>query len=140
MQPRYYFVTIIFTAVSAVILALLASCSMPPDTTAQIDSSLDNREALVEHNTSQVEAGALVSATSRPTTEPVASQVTPTQDAQALLHLHCARCHAATWLDHIEKPRAEWQKVLERMEVMGVHLSDTDKDVLLEYLSVAGKP
>ena len=90
----------------------------------------------MEHVAVQIDAGALVSTT----TEPVASQAAPMQDGLELLKTHCAQCHVTAWFDQIEKPRAEWEEALARMEAMGVQLSDTEKDVLLNYLAVADKP
>lgn len=136
MRSRYLVVTLVFNAVFAVFLALLASCSAPANTGTQIDAPPDVRDALVEDVASQVDAGARVSAT----TEAAASQATPMQDGPALLKSHCSGCHVIAWFDQIEKPRAEWEKVIDKMEAMGVRLSDTEKDVLIDYLAVADKP
>jgi hypothetical protein len=37
----------------------------------------------------------------------------------------------------IKKPRAEWEKTLAQMEAMGVHLDNSEKAVLLDYLALA---
>lgn len=49
-------------------------------------------------------------------------------------------CHVPEWFDQIEKSPAEWEAVLERMKLLGVQLSDTEKDILLDYLAAADKP
>ena len=84
----------------------------------------------------QGDTSALVSAT----TEPVTSQTRPIQDGLALLETHCTRCHTTSRIDQFEKPRTEWKNILVRMESMGVHLSDAEKDVLLDYLAAADQP
>jgi hypothetical protein len=135
MRSRYLVVTLVFNGVFAVILALLAACSAPANIATQVDTRPDVRDVPVEDVASQVDAGARVSAT----TEPVASQATPMQDGLALLKSHCSGCHVIAWFDQIEKPRAEWEKVIDKMEAMGVRLSDTEKDILVDYLAVADK-
>lgn len=135
MRSRHFLVTTIFGAVFAVILVLLASCSAPANSATPVDTPPDVRDVLVEDVASQVDAGARVSAT----TEPATSQATPMQDGLALLKSHCSGCHVIAWFDQIEKPRAEWEKVIDKMEAMGVRLSDTEKDILVDYLAVAEK-
>jgi hypothetical protein len=136
MRPRHLSIPFIFGAVFAVILVLLASCSIPPNSATQVDSPNDVQDALVEHVAVQGDPGAIVSATM----EPAASQAIPVPDGPALLKTHCVRCHVITSLDQIEKPRNEWENALARMEAMGVNLSDTEKEVLLNYLAVADQP
>jgi hypothetical protein len=136
MRSRYLVVTLVFNGVFAVILALLASCSAPANIGTQIDAPPDVRDALVEDVVSQADAGGRVSAT----TELVASEATPMQDGLALLKSNCSGCHVIAWFDQIEKPRAEWEKAIDKMEAMGVRLSDTEKDILVNYLAVADKP
>lgn len=133
MRPKDLFVTIIVNAVFAAILALLTSCSMPKNTATQTVSPGDVRDALAEQVAFQVDTGTVVSTAERP----VAPQDMPVQSGLSLLKSHCAGCHLPAWIDQIEKPRAEWEGILERMEAMGVHLSDTENDVLLDYLAVA---
>ena len=136
MRPGKFFITIIFNLVFAVFLAVQASCATAPSIATQTVSTPDARDALMGHVASQADAGELVSTIK----EPDAVQGTPMQDGLKLLTTHCAGCHATTWFDKIEKPRAEWDLVLERMKSLGVQLSNTEKDILLDYLAIADKP
>jgi hypothetical protein len=133
MRPKDLFITIIVNAVFAAVLGLLTSCSMPQKSVTQTVSSRDVRDALAEQVAFQADAGAVVSIAEGP----VAPHDMPVQSGLSLLQSHCSGCHLTAWIDQIEKPRAEWEEILERMESMDVHLSDSEKDVLLDYLAVA---
>ncbi len=136
MRSSNFFITIIFDAVFVAILAMQASCTVPPSTGTQIDSPPDAQDALTEHTVSQADTGELVF-TIR---EPDAVQGTPLLDGLTLLKSNCTMCHVPEWFDQIEKSPAEWEAILERMKLLGVQLSDTEKDILLDYLAAADKP
>jgi hypothetical protein len=136
MQSRYFSVTVFFVTIFAIILVLLTADSIPTSTFSPTYSPADTRDALVERLEVQVDVDALISKT----IEPDASQVTSLPDGRSLLDSHCTRCHIAQWLIQIKEPRAEWEKILEQMEGIGVYLSDTEKLVLLDYLVVTGEP
>jgi len=80
----------------------------------------------------QVEAGRPVYTP----TGPEAMQVTPLPDRPSLLEEHCARCHDVQWLEKADKPRTGWEQTLTQMESLGVQLSDTEREALLDYLAV----
>ena len=67
-------------------------------------------------------------------------QETPRLEGPTILQSHCAQCHDVQWLEQIQKTRQGWEQMLIRMEGMGVHLSDQEKVVLLNYLAVADNP
>lgn len=136
MRPGNLFITIIFAAVFAAILALQASCAAPPSIATQTASPADAREALPEHIASQPDAGELVSAIG----EPDFDQGMPLQDGLMLLESRCTKCHAPEWFGQFEKSPAEWDLVLERMKSLGVQLSDTEQEILIDYLVAAEKP
>jgi hypothetical protein len=136
MRPGNFFIAFICDAVLIALLAMQASCAAPPGIGTQIASPPDAREARMENTASQADGGELVPAIR----ELDAVQETPMQDGPALLKSHCARCHATAWFDQIDKSRAEWETVLERMKSLGVQLSDTEKDILLDYLVAANQP
>ena len=136
MRPRNFFITFIFGAVFAVSLTLLTSCTAPPSTVNKVVPPPDARDALTEHIASQVDGNEPVSAIG----EPDSDQGTLMQDGLTLLKSHCTTCHAPEWFGQIEKSPAEWETVLERMKSLGVQLSDTEKDILLDYLVAADKP
>jgi mono/diheme cytochrome c family protein len=136
MRLRYVLISFFFNAVFAVILALLASCSAPQDIDKQLNSSPEVKDSLVEQVAFQVDSSSLVSATM----ELVESQETPMQNGLELLNSNCVGCHNLAWFGQTEKSRAEWEKGLERMEAMGVNLSDAEKALLLDYLTAPDKP
>lgn len=114
------------------VLVLLTSCSNSPNVAPPVQPSPVVRDVPVETVGAQVEAGALVT----DTMEPATSQETPALDGPGIIKAHCVQCHPAVWFDKIEKPRTEWEAALSLMEDMGVHLSDTEKDVLINHLAV----
>lgn len=135
MRLRYILISFLFNTVFVVILALLASCSAPQSMDKQLGSSPEVKDSLVEPVVFQVDSSSPVSATM----ELVESQETPMQSGQELLKSNCIGCHNLAWFDQAEKSRAEWETGLERMEAMGVNLSDAEKALLLDYLTAVDK-
>jgi cytochrome c5 len=140
MRSGYSFVamtllTIIIT-LAALTLVLRNSEFTPPETVASANPPSAATKGQVDKVEVQDKPGTLVSGTTE--TLPL-SQATPAPDGSAILEDRCARCHAAQWLAEIEGSRLEWEKVLVRMEMKGLRLSDTEKDVLLDYLAAAGR-
>jgi mono/diheme cytochrome c family protein len=90
----------------------------------------------VEHVAAQVDDEPLVPATPEADT----SQATSVKDGLEIVKTHCTQCHTTVQFDQIKKSPAEWESALERMEAMGVNLSGAEKDTLLNYLIVIGKP
>jgi hypothetical protein len=136
MRPRYFFVTMVSNVAFAVILTLLASCSGPPDIAHPIEPPPDVRDAQADQIAFQDDTGEPISET----TETILSQATPMLDGMTLLNSNCSACHVTAWFDQIEKTRPKWEMALDRMEGMGVQLSDAERDILLDYLAVADKP
>lgn len=72
--------------------------------------------------------------------KPIESKSDTVTDGPSLLTNHCTKCHTAQSLRRIEKGRTEWELTLARMEGMGVRLSDSEKEVLLDYLLSSVEP
>jgi outer membrane murein-binding lipoprotein Lpp len=136
MRSRHFFITSIIATVTTFVLVLSVAGCIPPDNAGQIDSHPAAQDARVERGEAQVDAAAPDSAAA----ESAPSQAAPTPDGPALIKSHCSGCHVVTQFDQIEKQRPEWEMALSSMEAMGVHLSDAEKGVLLDYLSIADKP
>lgn len=86
--------------------------------------------------------GVQAEAQARPSaaTEPAESQVTQSQNGSSLLQTYCAQCHQVRLLEQTRRPRAGWERILSRMERHGVRLSEAEKSILLDYLTVPEKP
>jgi len=136
MRIKKYSVFIIFVTIFTALIVLLTAGSIPPSSVTQNNSRSDARDALVERDEAHVDNGELIS----PTIPPVVSQVTPSQDGLSIIESRCTQCHVAQQLKQIKKPRSEWEKTLAQMEMMGVHLSDSERGALFNYLAVADKP
>jgi cytochrome c5 len=137
MRPRYIFATIGFASVFVVILIMLAAGFIPPDAVSKMISKSAVMSRTPEPVEIQVDAGAFHSSTP---TASLASSLAPEQDGPSLLESHCAQCHTTQRLGHIKKSQTEWETTLAQMEAIGVHLTENEKVVLLNYLSTAGKP
>lgn len=136
MQPRYIFVTVFSVAFLVVMFVLIGAEALPPGTGPPTILPADTPAFQVERVDVQVKAGPPIPTT----TEPAAPQVTPPQGGLLLLEDHCAQCHAVQMLEQSQKSRTEWEITLARMEGIGVHLSDAEKVILLDYLAVADEP
>ena len=128
---KYLFLTTI-----VVVLVLLAVYSIPASTVHPTNSTSGVQDAMEKQVEIQSDVGALNSTAQ----EPTASQAASSQDGLLILESRCARCHTAQWLKQTKKTRTEWEKTLAQMERMGVHLSDTEKNVLIDYLVFSVEP
>lgn len=136
MRTRFPLVAMIALSILAATLVLLAACSGTSSSATQISTLSDIQETPATRVDAQIDAGTPISVA----TEPTVSQMPPIHDGPALLERHCAKCHLVQSLQQIKKARAEWERTLAQMEGMGVHLDDTEKINLLDYLSEADKP
>lgn len=68
------------------------------------------------------------------------SQEAGLQDGSSLIDSHCAQCHTIQRLKQTKKTRTGWENTLAKMERIGVSLSDTEKVVLLDYLTGIAEP
>ena len=77
-----------------------------------------------------VDTSTLTALTPEPTAE-----LTLQQDGEALLERECSQCHVINWLLKIKKSRAEWEKTLNHMSGLGVHMDKFEEGILLDYLA-----
>jgi len=136
MRPGTSFITFWLAAVLTLTIILLTSCKPTQKGAAQEDPSSGSPKTTTGLTLTQVDVDHPVTAA----TEPAAEQGVAVQDGHALVKLHCAGCHIVIPHDQVKKSRLEWEEVLDRMEGMGVKLSETEKETLLDYLSAAGAP
>ena len=128
MRSRYIFVTMLAAIIFAVILAQRAAGSLPGSRASETGSQPERAAA--------AEAVEVQIAEPTPTTdEPAATQEGRNRDGQVVLEAHCTQCHTAQMLEQINQPRADWEKSLAKMEGFGVTVNETEKAVLLDYLS-----
>ena len=136
MPPKYFYGTTIFSTIFIVTLVLLAACSVPPRTVAEIDAPPDAQDTPADHVAVQVDTGSTIPATK----EPVATQEMSLQDGSLLLQSRCSACHLIPWLEQFKKTGSEWEEILARMEAKGVKLSETEKGALVDFLAVIDQP
>lgn len=131
IKPTYFIITILIAAFIAVLLVMQSAGSVVPLTNDQnIISPSDTPDRQVEPVKAQDDTSMLPA----PTPKLVSAQVTPPLDGRSVLEDHCVNCHEVQWLEKIKKTRPEWEKTLGVMKQVGVRLSDTEKDALLNYL------
>ena len=131
LRRGYLSVTFLFVTISAVILGIRATGSIPTYTGPPTTPT--ERVTPAERGEVQAYPGRLISTP----TEPAVTHKTRQRDGLAILESHCTQCHQPEWILQVEKPRTAWEKTLELMGAMGVHLDDSEKDILLNYLAIA---
>jgi hypothetical protein len=134
MKLKFLFTTIFLAAIFIVVLVLLAAYGIPANAVPLTKPAHEVRDSFEVNVEIQVDAEAL---TPTATTAP---KVTELPDGPTLLVSRCTQCHVARLLEKMEKPRAEWELSLAKMEALGVQLNEAEKVILLDYLSAIDKP
>jgi hypothetical protein len=135
MRPRDLLVTVIFISFFSVSIVLTTGCSVSLRTATQTNSTSDATNYLVKSDDLQIDVG---------TGNPMGKksdeiQVMSQQDGHFLLENHCSQCHLTQTLEQNKKSRADWEKILDKMEQFGVQLDDAEKAILLDYLVASNK-
>ena len=126
MRPKYFFITIVVMAFVVLTVKTISARKMP-----LAKAATSNREAQVVRDDAQLGNGELNSTT----TESIEIKAMPIQDGPSILESRCVQCHTEQSILQKNKTRADWDKALIKMERLGVHLSDPEKVVLLDYLA-----
>ena len=128
-------VTLIVTAFVAA-LVLLAANYIPVSTTSLSKTKSDIQG--VQTKRSQVSTEVDSSNLSTQVTTP--SLETALQEAPLLLQTRCTQCHSLETVLQVEKTRVEWKETLSKMESFNVEISDSERKVLLDYLTIVENP
>jgi hypothetical protein len=127
---------LVFNLALFLVMVSLVSCATTSRPDAQPDSANIDSTILVRDPALRVDAEVSTSQLK----DPDAPEVTSAVDAQSILDHTCAQCHVKQSLLSINQPRSAWESALQQMEKMGVHLSETEQAVLLDYLSGSTGP
>jgi len=136
MRTRTIPATIFLAIIFAVGTVLLFAYTNPAGSLTAIDSTSSAQETSMSNSKVPTEFSELDSTIQKP----IESKSDTVTDGPSLLTNHCTKCHTAQSLRRIEKGRTEWELTLARMEGMGVRLSDSEKEVLLDYLLSSVEP
>jgi hypothetical protein len=126
------FIVIAFVAA----LVLLAANSIPASTTSLSRTKSDVQGVQTKRSEVPTEVGSSNSSTQAPTPSPE----TALQEAPLLLQTRCTQCHSLETVLQVEKTRAEWKETLSKMESFNVEISDSERKVLLDYLTIVENP
>jgi hypothetical protein len=126
------FIVPVFIAV----LVLFATNSIPPSTI----SLSKTKSGLQGVQTPSAEVATEVSSSNFSTQTPTASLEVALLEGQLLLQTQCTQCHPLQQILQVKKTRTEWENALSKMESFNVKISDTEKKVLLDYLSTVDNP
>jgi hypothetical protein len=74
------------------------------------------------------------------TQTPTPSLETALQEGPVLLQTRCIQCHSLEKVLQVKKTRAEWEETLSKMESFNVKISDSEKQVLLDFLTIVENP
>jgi hypothetical protein len=126
-----------FFAIAAVAaLGLLAKDVISARTTPLVASPARIQEVQTRPANTQTAGGA----SNIPTQAPNSSPETALQEGQLLLQERCTQCHSLQKVLQVKRTRTEWKETLAEMESLNVKISDTEKSILLDYLSSVGNP
>jgi hypothetical protein len=71
---------------------------------------------------------------------PVPSAEAALQEVPLLLQKRCTQCHPLQKILQVKKTRTEWENALSNMESLNVKISETEKKILLDYLTTIDNP
>ena len=128
-------VTFIVTAFVAA-LVLFAAKSIPASTTPPPKTESGVQGVQPKSSEIPTEIGSLSLSTKAPTSSPEMAL----QEGPLLLETRCTQCHSLETVLQVTKTRAEWEKTLSKMESLNVNISDSEKKVLLDYLTSVDDP
>jgi hypothetical protein len=74
------------------------------------------------------------------TQTPTPSLETTLQGGPVVLQTRCTQCHSLEKVLQVKKTHAEWEETLSKMESFNVKISDSEKQVLLDYLTIVENP
>ncbi len=131
LRLSYFSVAIVIVVLALFIVFSISTSAVPSSNAISgVESATENPGEI------QTDAGALNSTVQ----EPAVSQSASSQNGLSILESHCVQCHTTQWLMKNKKTRTEWEKTLVQMEIKGVHLSNTEKEDLIDYLIQSVEP
>jgi hypothetical protein len=122
--------------VFVVVLVLLATNSIPASTIPLSKIKSDLQGVQTKHSEVPTEAASSNLSTQAPTSSPA----TALEEGPLLLQTRCTQCHSLQTVLQVKKTRTEWEETLSKMESFKVKISDTEKKVLLDYLTTVDNP
>ena len=121
---------------SVVALVLLAVNSIPASTIPLSITKSDVQGV----QTQRSEVSTEVDSSNLSTQAPTSSSETALQEGPLLLQTRCTQCHSLEKVLQVKKTRVEWEETLSKMESFNVKISDSEKKVLLDYLTIVENP
>ena len=128
-------IALIVTAFVAA-LVLLAANSIPASTSPSSKTPSDVQGVQTKRSEVPTEVGPSNLSMQGPTPSPE----TALQEGSLLLQTRCTQCHSLQQVLQAKKTRTEWEETLSKMESFNAKISDTEKQVLLDYLTNLDKP
>ncbi|MGE5221312.1 MAG: hypothetical protein ACM3PY_02670 [Omnitrophica WOR_2 bacterium] len=129
MRPKRLYFFAFFMIVGASIL--IVRTAGPPSSATSTGVTANISEEPLEQRDLQVDARTDAPAI----TEPAAVTARPLPEGASLLESRCSGCHTIQTVEQAKKTRPEWEMTLNRMQLFGVHLSNPEKTILLDYLT-----
>ncbi len=117
-------------------LVLLAAKSISASTIPLSKTKSDVQGVQTKRSEVPTEVGSSNLSTQAPTPSPE----TALQEGPSLLQTRCTQCHPLQTIRQVKQTRTEWEKTLSKMESFNVKISDTEKKVLLDYLTMVDNP
>jgi hypothetical protein len=122
----------LFVIAAVAAFGLLAKNFILARTTPLIATPSDIQEMQTKPAITQTEVGS----SNLPSQAPTPSPETALQEGQLLLQDRCTQCHPLQEILQVKRTRTEWEETLAKMESSNVKISDTEREVLLDYLTM----
>jgi hypothetical protein len=137
---RYKYLLIWLTSITALILA---GCSTSPTQTMVVPTVTVPLSTIVETTLAPTD---IPTAKPPETVEPTFTFVVPTNEpttgvqastgqGDQIMQAVCTVCHSSDRIMNSHKTQAEWQITVDRMISYGAVLTDSEKQILIKYLS-----
>ena len=134
LSARMIMVFIVPASVAAFVL--LAANFIPPSTIPLSKTTSDLPGAQTKYSEVPTEDGS----SNLSTQVPIPSVETALPEGQLLLQTRCTQCHPLQEILEVKKTRTEWENALLKMESFNVKINDTEKKVLLDYITTVDHP
>lgn len=136
IRPAMRMLVALFVTVLVAVLVLLAAKTISASNLpAKTNSNVQNVQAKpLEVPT---KGRSLAQSTQVPTPSP---ETVLQQEGPSILQAQCTQCHSLQKVLNVKKTSAGWEETLARMESYGTKINDSEKNLLLDYLTNVNKP
>ncbi len=135
-RPATRVMIVFFVTAFVAALVVLAAQSIPARAIPLSKTTSDVQGGQTQRTAVPTRAGSANGSTQAP----IPSPETALQEGPLLLQSRCTQCHSLEKIQQAKKTRLEWEQTLSEMESFNAKISDSEKKVLLDYLTAVDHP